>query len=58
MFSEEDLQHVMRMVLPENKGNVMTEALMMGIEASIIHYLKAITDDKTPVADEPFTAGD
>ena len=62
MFSEEDLQNVMRMVLPENKGNVLTEAMMLGIEASILHYLKNISADKVsaediPVIDEPFTAG-
>lgn len=43
MFNEDDLRNVMRIVLPENKGNVLTESLMLGIEAAIIGYLKAVS---------------
>lgn len=30
------------MVLLDNKGNTLTEALCMGVEASLFHYLRAI----------------
>jgi len=43
MFSEGDLRHVMRMVLLDNKQCLLTEALMMGIEESIVMYLKSVT---------------
>jgi hypothetical protein len=42
-FHEDDLVHVMRMVFPENKGNILTEAMMMGLEQSILHYLRVVT---------------
>lgn len=37
-----DLQNVLRMVLNDNRGNTLTEALSLGIEQSVIHYLNAI----------------
>lgn len=42
-FSEGDLRHVMRMVFLDNKQCLLTEALMMGIEESIVMYLKSVT---------------
>lgn len=42
MFSEADIQHVLRMVLNDNRGNTLTEALGLGIESSVLHYLKQI----------------
>jgi hypothetical protein len=44
MFSEDDLKNVLRIVLPENKGNILTESLMLGIEAAVIGYLKAVSN--------------
>ena len=62
MYTEEDLINVMRMVFPENKGNVLTEAMMFGLEHSILHYLRAISDEPSAesvsVIDEPMVAGD
>jgi hypothetical protein len=44
MFSEDDLKNVLRIVLPENKGNILTESLMLGIEAAVLGYLNAISN--------------
>ena len=40
--SYEDLQHTLRMVLNDNRGQSLTEALTLGIEFSVEHYLRAI----------------
>jgi hypothetical protein len=48
-FSEGDLRHVMRMVLLDNKDCKMTEALMLGIEESIVLYLKSVTHSEPGV---------
>ena len=40
--SYEDLQHTLRMVLNDNRGQTLTEALTLGIEASVEHYLRAL----------------
>lgn len=43
MSINQDYTHVLRMILNENKGNVLTEALCFGIEHSFVHYVEAIT---------------
>lgn len=56
VFDERDLVHVMRMVLIENKGNVLTDALCFGIEGSVLAYLKVLPEpvgaDKTESGNE------
>ena len=37
-FSPEDAGHVVGMILQENKGSLLTEALIIGIQQSVIHY--------------------
>jgi hypothetical protein len=55
-FDGRDLQHVMTMVLLDNKGQVLTEAMCLGIEASVFHYLRVLPSvapaDETPQEEE------
>lgn len=37
--TREDLTHVLNMVLLDNKGNTLTEALVIGIERSVLMYI-------------------
>lgn len=37
--TREDLQHVLDMVLLDNKGSVLTEALVIGIGQSVLMYI-------------------
>ena len=39
----DDLTHVLRMVLNDNMGQRITEALIIGIDESVHHYLSAVT---------------
>ena len=43
----DNLTHVLRMVLGENKGQVLTEAMILGLEASITFYMNRITQSET-----------
>lgn len=38
----DDLTHVLRMVLNDNMGQRITEALIIGIDESVHHYLSAV----------------
>jgi len=46
-IEKEDLFHVLRMVLNENRGNVLTEALGLGIEQAVMFYLSRLGTEKT-----------
>ena len=51
--TREDLTHVLNMVLLDNKGNTLTEALVIGIERSVLMYLgniEAAAEAGIPVA--------
>lgn len=37
--TKEDVSHVLNMVLLDNKGNTLTEALVIGIERSVLMYI-------------------
>ena len=39
MFDERDLVHILRVVLGENRGNVLTDSLCLGIEATVLNLL-------------------
>jgi len=38
----DDLTHVLRMVLNDNMGQRITEALIIGIDVAVHHYLGAV----------------
>lgn len=46
----DDLTHVLRMVLNDNMGQRITEALMIGIDESVHHYLAAIQNSTNGVS--------
>lgn len=52
-INEGDFEHIFRMVLNDNRGNVITEAMVLGLEATIIHYIKQLTANTKSVDDIP-----
>lgn len=44
MLTVADIKHVINMVISDNKGQVLTEALCIGIEQSIVHYCTRIQE--------------
>ena len=38
-MNPENLKHVLRMVLGDNKGQVLTEAMCLGLESAIVFYM-------------------
>lgn len=45
----DDLAHVLRMVLNDNMGQRITEALIIGIDEAVHHYLGAVQNSKCGV---------
>lgn len=45
-MSHANVSHVLRMVLAENKGQVLTEALILGIDQSVLYYLNAVENSE------------
>lgn len=45
MLTTLDVRHVCKMVLQDNKGQVITEALGIGLEEAIVFYCQRIHDD-------------
>lgn len=43
-LDERDLVNILRVVLGENRGNVLTDSLCFGIEGSILQLLKAMPE--------------
>lgn len=43
MLLPEDVRHVVCMVLNENQGQVLTEAMRVGLENVIVHYCSNIS---------------
>lgn len=45
-IDERDLVHIMRVVLGENRGSVLTDSLCLGIEASVLKLLRVMPAQK------------
>lgn len=45
-FSTSDLVHVWRMLANDNKGQKLTETMIVGLEAGLIFYLRALPERK------------
>ena len=43
MLTVDDVRHVAGMVLHDNQGNVLTEAMCRGLEEAIAHYCHQIS---------------
>ena len=50
MTDPDDLTHVLRMVLNDNMGQRITEALIIGIDVSVHQYLGAVQHSTNGVA--------
>lgn len=46
----DDLTHVLRMVLNDNMGQRITEALIIGIDESVHHYLAEIQNSTNGIS--------
>lgn len=51
MTPPNNLSHVLNMVLYENKGQVLTEALIVGIERCVAHYMNAVESNEKAAVD-------
>jgi len=53
MYSDTDVSMVLRDVLISNQGNVITEAMGLGIERAVLFYLNQLRKPEPDVNDVP-----
>lgn len=53
VITPEDAGHVINMILRDNRGGIITDALAVGIEQAVIFYCSSIAVEAEPKTEPP-----